>query len=245
MFTGLFAILAAPAAAADADNAGTFGAYAMSKDYTPPRDPAVLRKLARWQSEKFGLMIHWGTYSQWGIVESWSLCPERYDWNRRPGPFANDDRAYQQSYEKLIGTFNPVKLDPRPWAVAAKDAGLKYVLVMSKHHDGFCMYDSAQTDYKITSARNAPSMRTRGPTPRGDCTAFRKEGFSVGLYFSKPDWNSPTTGARTFPLRDRNNNYDSRQHPELWKKFKEFTWKQIEELMTGYGPLDILWLDGG
>ncbi len=235
----------ARAAEASSDGTGIFGAYTMSKDYTPPRDPAVLRKLARWQGQKFGLMITWGAYSQWGITESWSLCPERYEWNRRPGPYANDDRAYKKAYENLITTFNPVKFQPQKWAAAAKGAGLKYMLVMAKHHDGFCMYDSAQTDYKITSVRCPFHADKRADVTKAISAAFRREGFSVGVYFSKSDWNCPYYWSPDFPLRDRNNNYNAQQHPELWSKFKAFTWKQIEELMQGYGPVDILWLDGG
>jgi alpha-L-fucosidase len=249
VLVGLLLLSAMPAwlrsAEPSADGKGVFGAYAVSKDYTPPRDPAVLCKLARWQEQKFGLMITWGAYSQWGIVESWSLCPERYEWNRRPGPYANDDLAYKRAYENLITTFNPVKFDPHKWAAAAKEAGLKYMLVMAKHHDGFCMYDSAQTDYKITSARCPFHTDKRADVTKAISTAFREEGFSVGVYFSKSDWNCPYYWSPDFPLRNRNNNYDTRKSPELWKKFKEFTWRQIAELMTGYGPIDILWLDGG
>ncbi len=232
-------------AVAAADGAGQSGAYQMSKDYTPPTDPLVLAKLAQWQDLKFGLLMHWGTYSQWGIVESWTLCPEKHPWNRRTGPFADDDLAYKRSYENLITTFNPTKFDPARWAAAAKAAGMRYVVFTTKHHDGFCMFDTAQTDYKITGP--ACPFRTN---PRANVTkevfdAFRAQGLVAGAYFSKADWHTPFYWSPSFPVRDRNNNYDTAQHPELWRQFKDFTWKQIEELMTGYGPVDILWLDGG
>lgn len=241
----LWIALAIPVAAEEGGNGGVFGAYPASKDYTPPKDSAVLKKLSAWQDQKLGLLITWGVYSQWGIVESWTLCPERYEWNRRTGPFANDDRAYKASYEQLINTFNPRKFDPGKWAAAAKVGGVKYVLVMSKHHDGFCMFDTATTEYRITSPRCPFHTDPRANVLKEMSAAMRKEGLSVGVYFSKADWNSPFYWSPDFPLRDRNVNYDTAKHPELWAKFKDFTWRQIEELMTGYGPQDILWLDGG
>ncbi len=237
--------LASFAAAEEGGNAGVFGAYPASKDYTPPGDPAVLKKLSDWQDQKLGLLITWGVYSQWGIVESWTLCPERYEWNRRTGPCANDDRAYKASYEQIITTFNPVKYDPEKWAAAARDGGVKYVLVMAKHHDGFCMFDTATTDYRITSPRCPFHSDPRANIIKEMSAAFRKEGLSVGTYFSKADWNTPFYWSPDFPLRDRNVNYDTAKHPELWSQFKDFTWRQVAELMTDYGPQDILWLDGG
>ncbi len=233
------------AGGAAADGVGQSGAYQMSKDYTPPTDPLVLAKLAQWQDLKFGLLMHWGTYSQWGIVESWTLCPEKHPWNRRTGPFADDDRAYKKSYENLITTFNPVKFDPAKWAAAAKEAGMRYVVFTTKHHDRFCLFDTAQTDYKITGPGCPFRTNPRANVTREVFSAFRQQGFATGAYFSKADWHTPFYWSPDFPLRDRNNNYDTAQHPELWSKFKDFTWKQIEELMTGYGPVDILWLDGG
>jgi alpha-L-fucosidase len=178
-------------------------------------------------------------------VESWTLCPERHTWNRRTGAYTNDDYAYKKSYEALISTFNPTKFNPDKWAAGAKDAGVKYVLVMSKHHDGFCMWNTATTDYRITSPRCPFHVDPRADVIREMSASFRKVGLSVGIYFSKSDWNTPYYWSPEFPLRDRNVNYDTRKYPELWKKFKDFTWKQIEELMTGYGRQDVLWLDGG
>ena len=223
---------------------GAFGAYAASNDYTPPRDPAVLKKLQQWQDQKFGLLLTWGPYSQLGVDESWTLTPQYR--NYRPGgPFAKDDRAYKKYYENLMTTFNPVGFCPEKWAAAAKGAGIKYALVMAKHCDGFCMFDTATTDYKITSPRCPFSKNPRANVVREISSAFRQQGINMGTYFSKPDWNSPYYWPSDFPLRDQTINYDTKKHPELWKKFKDFTWKQIEELMIGYGPMDILWLDGG
>jgi len=210
-------------------------------------DLKVLKKLEHWQDEKLGLLLHWGTYSQWGIVESWSLVTTRFGWNKRPDQYANlDDRSYQKIYEGLPKTFNPMKFDPDKWAAAFKDAGVKYVFSMTKHHDGFCMWDTKFTDYKITSDQDPFHSDPRADTVKQMTTAFRKHGLSSGLYFSKADWHSPYYWLPELgPGSGQGPNYDTKQHPAEWKKFKEFTWSQIEELMTGYGRQDILWLDGG
>ncbi|WP_109674066.1 alpha-L-fucosidase [Dyadobacter jejuensis] len=211
--------------------------------YVPPTDPLVQAKLAQWQDVKFGLMMHWGTYSQWGIVESWSLCPEDEGWCERRGPHAHNWYEYKKAYEGIADSFNPVQFDPEKWAVAAKNAGMKYLVFTTKHHDGFAMFDSKYTDYKIT---NTPF----GKNPKSNVTkeilsAFRKEGFMTGTYFSKPDWNTPSYWWPYFPPKDRNVSYDPKKYPEKWQEFKDFTNNQIQELMTDYGQIDILWLDGG
>src|SRR5215470_10453826 len=118
--------------------------------YVEEKDTVVRRKLEQWQDLKLGLLMHWGTYSQWGIVESWSLCSEDEPWCKRSMP---DYAAYKTAYEALQTTFNPVKFDPERWAKAAKDAGMKYVVFTTKHHDGFSMFDTKQTDYRITSPK--------------------------------------------------------------------------------------------
>ena len=220
-------------------------AQEQKQKYFPPEDSLVQKKLQWWSDAKFGLLMHWGTYSQWGIVESWSICPEDEDWCRRKGPYGNDYFQYKQAYEKLITTFNPVKFNPEKWAAAAKDAGMKYVVFTTKHHDGFCMFDTKQTDYKITGADCPFSINPKSNVAKEIFTAFRKEGFGTGAYFSKPDWHSPYYWDPKFPPLDRNVNYDIKKYPEKWNQFKDFTAKQIKELMSDYGPVDILWLDGG
>ena len=114
--------------------------------YFPPSDPLVQEKLETWQDFKFGLLMHWGTYSQMGVVESWSICPEDEDWCIRRGPYKNDYFGYVKNYEQLQTTFNPVQFQPEKWAKAAKNAGMKYMVFTTKHHDGFCMFDSKYTD---------------------------------------------------------------------------------------------------
>jgi alpha-L-fucosidase len=217
----------------------------VSKQYVPPGDPLVEQKITEWQDLKFGLFMHWGTYSQWGVVESWSICPEDEGWTQRKGPYSATYNGYKAAYENLQTTFNPVKFNPEKWVKAAKDAGMKYVIFTTKHHDGFCMFDTKETDYKITSTKTPFSSNPRSNVTKEIFNAFRKENFMVGAYFSKPDWHTENYWWPYFPPKDRNVNYDPAKYPERWQKFKDFTYNQISELMTGYGKVDILWLDGG
>ncbi len=213
--------------------------------YAAPSDPLVLQNISKWQDLKFGLFMHWGTYSQWGIVESWSLCPEDEGWTQRRGPYSKNYDEYVKAYENLQTTFNPVRFAPEKWVQAAKDAGMKYMIFTTKHHDGFSMFDTKETDYKITDKKTAFSANPRSNVTKEIFNVFRKEGFSVGAYFSKPDWHSDHYWWPYLPPKDRNVNYEVKKYPERWKAFKDFTYNQIKELMSGYGKVDILWLDGG
>lgn len=214
--------------------------------YVWPTDPLVLEKLDDWQDLKFGLLMHWGAYSQWGIVESWSICPEDYGWcERRKGSNPQDYFTYKKEYENLKLSFNPVGFEPERWAEAAQKAGMKYVVFTTKHHDGFSMWDTKYTNYKITDKECPFHVNPKADVTRAIFDAFRAKGLWAGAYFSKPDWNSPYYWDPYFPPLDRNVNYDPELYPEKWEKFVEFTHNQIMELMTDYGKVDILWLDGG
>jgi len=211
--------------------------------YVPETDPLVLQKLEQWQDLKFGLLMHWGPYSQWGIVESWSICAEDEDWCRRKNP---DYIEYKRQYEALKMSFNPIGFNPEKWAAAAKNAGMKYVIFTTKHHDGFSMFDTRLTDYKITDPGCPFSVNPRANVTKEIFGAFRDQGFWTGAYFSKPDWHSEYYWWPNFATPDRNVNYNINKYPERWEKFVEFTHGQIMELAGGdYGKVDILWLDGG
>ena len=211
--------------------------------YVPETDPLVLEKLEQWQDLKFGLLMHWGPYSQWGIVESWSICAEDVGWCRRKNP---DYEEYKKQYEALQLSFNPVGFNPEKWAAAARDAGMKYVIFTTKHHDGFSMFDTRLTDYKITDPSTPFSVNPRANVTREIFNAFRAEGLWTGAYFSKPDWHSDDYWWPNFATPDRNVNYNIKSYPERWENFVQFTHGQIMELLGGdYGKVDILWLDGG
>jgi alpha-L-fucosidase len=212
------------------------------KEYYPETDSLASERIKQWQGLKFGLLMHWGPYSQWGVIESWSICAEDEGWCRRP---VEDYTEYKKQYENLKRTFNPVKFDPDKWAEAAMEAGMKYVVFTTKHHDGFCMFDTKYTDYKITDTACTFHNNPKANITKEILDAFRKKGFRTGAYFSKPDWHSNDFWWKRFATPDRNPNYDIEKYPERWQSFVEYTHNQVDELMTDYGRIDILWLDGG
>lgn len=216
-----------------------------STSYKKPKDPLVQQNLEKWQDLKFGLMMHWGPYSQWGVVESWSIAPEDEPWEQRDSIHGETYFEYVKNYENLQTTFNPTEFNPKKWANAAKDAGMKYVVFTTKHHDGFCMWDTQETDYKVTSEKTPFSANPKRDIVKEVFKAFRKDDFMIGAYFSKPDWHSDYYWWSYFPPKDRNVNYDPEKHPKRWQNFKQFTYNQIDELTSNYGDVDILWLDGG
>ena len=209
-------------------------------DTQPETDSIILNRIEQWQDLKFGFMAHWGMYSQWGVVESWSICNE--PWINRNGA---DYYEYKKKYQALNKTFNPKHFDASQWAKAAKEAGMKYMVFTTKHHDGFCMFDSKQTDYSV-AGNECPYHTSAQPDITKDIVdAFRNEGMWIGLYFSKPDWHNDDYWAHEWATPDRNVNYDIASHPQRWENFKQFTYNQIYELTHNYGDIDILWLDGG
>lgn len=213
--------------------------HPQSTAYEWPTDASVKNKLDKWQDLKFGMIIHWGLYAVPGIIESWSICSE--DWIERDSTIAYED--YKKWYWGLKKDFNPVNFDPEKWAVAGKDAGMKYLVFTTKHHDGFCMFDTKQTDFKISNGPFAGNPKAN--VAKWVFDAFRKNDFMIGAYFSKPDWHSENYWWPKYATANRNNNYDIRKYPWRWNKFKQYTYNQIGELMHDYGSIDILWLDGG
>ncbi|WP_117883060.1 alpha-L-fucosidase [Aureibaculum luteum] len=210
-------------------------------------DPKVLDKLEAFQDKKFGFFVHWGIYSQWGAVASWPLI-KKFEGTRTYGPaFADRDydfNRYFKDYYNLNKTFNPEKFDPEQWANVAESAGMKYFVFVTKHHDGFNMFDTEQSDFSITGPDSPFKTNKNANIAKVLFDAFRAKKFSVGAYFSKPDWHNENYWAPEFPTPDHSVNYDPREYPEKWDSFKNFTYNQIEELVTDYGKIDMLWLDG-
>ncbi|UII20872.1 alpha-L-fucosidase [Fulvivirga ligni] len=213
--------------------------HGMSSEYDWPKDPKVLSKLNEWQNLKFGMIIHWGLYAQAGIVESWELTSE--DWINRKDSMSYCE--YKEWYWGLSKEFNPVNFAPDQWAQAAKAAGMKYVVFTTKHHDGFNMFDTKETDFKIT---NGPfANHPKANVAKYVFEAFRNQDMMIGAYYSKPDWHSQYFWWDKYGSWDRNVNYNLGEHPDRWNKYKAFTYNQINELTSDYGNIDILWLDGG
>lgn len=207
------------------------------------------RNIEAWQDLKFGFFTHWGAYSQWGCIESWPLV--EVDTWARPDDLAawvernKDFKRFQEDYWKLNSTFNPQHFDPTDWVNPVKYAGMRYFVFTTKHHDGFCMYDTKLTDYRVTGPDCPFHTNPRANAALEVFNAFRREGFRIGAYYSKADWHSPYYWSPDFPAPKRTCNYDIKQYPDKWAKFVEFVHGQIEELMTEYGRIDILWLDAG
>ena len=179
-------------------------------------------KCAWFKDARFGMFIHWGIYSIPGKGE-WSYAVDKY----APG-----------EYEANAKIFNPTDYNPREWAKLAKAAGMKYAVLTSRHHDGFCMFDSRFTDYKIT---NSPYGRD---AVREFLEAFRAEGLKVGLYHSLPDWTHPGYADTESPECIAGGKKEPHvPTPEQYASFTNLVYNHINQLTTEYGKLDLLFLD--
>lgn len=211
--------------------------------YIWPVEEEVRQSIMDWQDLKFGMFIHWGAYSQWGVVESWSISPEDYKFcTVRPENMSYFE--YLQKYEDLQKTFNPINFNPDKWAEAAEYAGMKYVVFTTKHHDGFNMFDTKYSDYKITSENCPFHTNEKANIAKEVFDSFRSKGLKAGAYFSIADWNNNDYWWDYFPPKDRNINYSPTKHPEKWERLNDFINNQLDELTDGtYGDLNVLWFD--
>lgn len=185
-------------------------------------DKAAYQKRIEWFREaRFGMFIHWGIYA----------IPARGEWVR------NAERTTVEEYQPYFDQFNPTDFDAKKWAGIAKQAGMKYAVLTAKHHDGFCLFDTKLTDYKVT---NTPFGRD---IVREFLDAFRAEGIKVGLYYSLIDWHHddfPHYGDWHHPMRE-NEAYKGKVHD--FDRYLEYMHGQVKELCTNYGKLDIMWYD--
>ncbi|MEG1996578.1 MAG: alpha-L-fucosidase, partial [Oscillospiraceae bacterium] len=195
---------------------------------------------------KLGFMMHWSPGSQLSTFESWGLIDEQADWSQQEVNWTDDMSEYQKQYIDSYKTFNPIRFRPDRWAKIAKACGFKYLLFTTKHHDGFCMFDTKTTDYKITN-KDCPFSSNKNADIVGSLyEEFKKQGLAISTYFSKPDWHSEYFWADGFPkCKVPNVNYDVKEYPELWEKYVQYVHAQLRELTSNYGKIDVLWLDGG
>ncbi len=219
------------------------------EEYVRPTDPTILERLEWFQDQKLALMMHFGIYSQLGSVESWPLSDDDAPWARRRFvDWEDDDATFRQQYRDLNKSFNPIAIRPELWADLAARNGFKYLIFTTKHHDGFCLFDSKYTDYKSTAPDCPFHTHKHANIVKDVFDAFRAKGLGIAAYFSKPDWHCPwywAEGMDVPPATSRNPTYKPAEHPELWEKFVRFTHDQMMELIRDYGRIDILWLDGG
>lgn len=222
--------------------------YSSEESWVKPEDPLLLERLEWFKDQKLGLMMHWGPYSQLGLVESWALSDEDGDWSRDGIDWDIDSEELKRQYFALNKTFNPLRFQPELWAELAAESGFKYLNFTTKHHDGFCMWDTRTTDYRITGQECPFHTHKHADIVKHLFNSFRAKGLGISAYFSKADWHSPyywTPGIRPDTKTSRGPSYDPTEYPWLWEKFVQFTHEQIMELMTNYGRIDVLWLDAG
>jgi alpha-L-fucosidase len=180
-------------------------------------------RMAWWTADRFGMFIHWGLYAM----------PARHEWVKRYEKMTNED------YEKYFEMFNPDLYNPTEWAKMAKAAGMKYAVITSKHHEGFCLFDSEFTDYKAT---NTPAEKD---LLKEWVEAFRAEGLKVGFYYSLLDWHHPDyTIDRNHPLSpSTDEEYDELNKGKDMDVYRKYVKDQVREILTNYGTIDIIWLD--
>lgn len=214
--------------------------------YIAPPTQLLRDKLDWFCDQKLGFMVHFGPYTNAGLIESWALCDEDADWSQSQIDWTDDMDHFKRQYYGLNRSFNPIRLDPQRWAKTAKNAGARYVLFTMKHHDGFCMYDSAYTNYKVTDPSCPFSNDANADIAKAVFDAFRTEQMGIAAYFSKPDWHHTDfwdnhgIGYKT----TRYPSYDTAKEPERWARFVQFLHAQVHEIADRYNP-DILWFDGG
>lgn len=171
--------------------------------------------------DRFGMFIHWGLYAM----------PARHEWVK------NHEKTPEEKYDKYFKYFNPDLFDAREWARQAKAAGMKYAVFTTKHHEGFCMFDSQYTDYKCT---NTPAGRD---LVREYVDAFRAEGLKIGFYYSLIDWHHPEFPIDMLhPRRDDPDAYEQSKNRDV-RKYAEYMRNQVTELLTNYGEISVLWFD--
>lgn len=222
--------------------------YSAVDTYVKPTDPAVLEKLEWFQDQKLALMIHWGIYCQLGIVASWALSDKDADWSRHQVNWTDDREKFKEQYYALNKSFNPIRFQPEKWAQTAKDCGFKYLILTTKHHDGFCLWDTKYSDYKVTAPDCPYHVSEHADLVKSMFDAFREKGLGIGAYFSKADWHTPYYRTPELPdpnPSDRGPMYSPAAEPERWENFVQYTKNQVLELCEGYGPIDILWFDAG
>lgn len=218
--------------------------YTEEDCYVPPKEKAVQEHLDWFMGLKLGLMMHWAPGCQLGTLESWPLSDGDGSWSQADVDWT-DIETFKQQYIDANRTFNPVRFRPDRWAELAEECGFKYLLFTTKHHDGFCMFDTQTTDYKITDPSCPFHTSPYADITRSLYDEFRKRGMAISVYFSKPDWHSDDYWHRAFGTAPtRNVNYSIEENPEMWERFVSYTHRQIEELGTRYGKIDCLWLDG-
>jgi alpha-L-fucosidase len=174
-----------------------------------------------WLDARFGMFIHWGTYS----------LAARHEWVK------NYETMPNEVYQKYFDHFDPDLYNPREWAQAAKAAGMRYFVITTKHHEGFCLWDSKYTDYKVTKTPYGKDLL------KPMVEAFRAEGLRVGFYYSLLDWHHPDYTVDSYhPMRDNKAEREKNKTRDM-KRYVDYVENQLRELLTEFGPIDCLFVD--
>lgn len=202
-----------------------FSVSAQTKMLGKETDEQKKERMAWWTDARFGMFIHWGLYS----------LPARHEWIKKYEKISTPD------YQKYFDHFDPDQFDPKKWAKEAKTAGMKYAVLTTKHHEGFCLFDSKYTDYKATNTAAKRDL------VKEFVEAFRAEGIKIGFYYSLIDWHYPDfTVDENHPQSPKDKSdaaYAALNKGRDMAKYRTYLHNQVEELMTKYGKIDILWLD--
>lgn len=184
---------------------------------------AKAKRMSLWTHDRFGMFIHWGIYA----------LPARHEWVK------NYEHISDSDYQKYFDNFDPDLYNPTEWAQKAKAAGMKYVVLTTKHHDGFCLWDSKYTDFKVTNTPYGKDLLK----PFVD--AFRAEGIRVGFYYSLIDWHHPDftyDGMHPNGPRDKDERKKANEKRNM-NRYRQYMKDQLRELLTQYGQIDELFLD--
>jgi alpha-L-fucosidase len=186
-------------------------------------------RMAWWRDARFGMFIHWGLYAVPAGVWKGERVTGLGEWIQERAKIPREE------YTPLTRQFNPTQFDADEWVRIAKDAGMKYIIITSKHHDGFAIFDSKVSSYDIVNA--TPYRRD---AIRALATAARRAGLKFGVYYSIMDWQHPDAQAPAFP------NYNSRtyKNPNFSRYVETYMKPQLRELVTQYPEIDVLWFDG-
>jgi alpha-L-fucosidase len=195
-----------------------FMLFAAGTVYSGGKETAHQKALQKWQEMRFGLFIHWGPVSLKGTEIGWSRGGERRGYKWGPGT-----EVPVEEYDKLYTQFNPTLFNAKEWVQIARKAGMKYLVFTSRHHDGFSMFDTQASEYKITS----PASPFRRDVVKELAEACHQSRLGFGLYYSQPDWHNPDAFT-----------------PDRHDRYLAYLKAQVRELLTNYGRLDILWFDG-